>query len=771
MGKHYPKSCSPSFLLLSFQVCPNEKFFVSGLLRNFNHFFKMFLLVAALAVASASRDHTNLVGPYSALPDLDCAVRALAYDFSVHTTPWADAQNVADALRLAIDCPNNTLVPAPVPRASGVPAGSPVPSGASVFFADSVHGSDSGGSGTQASPFATISRALAAARAASPPATIVLREGTFFLPATLELTASDSGLTMSAFPGENPVVSGGVSLAGLAWQPVVLPSPSPSPQPSINGPFPGSIIDHCVNSPGASNPGVCVPLGKLPSALACKSACLASPQCTGYTYHEVGAGPSWSTWCYARQDGYAVNDGEGGHSCGWRTSAPPPADLNVWQATLPSSVGDFDQLFLAGRRLQRARWPNANAETQQFPEGFASGARYLPPHTYPPPSEVNLPGINPDSHDFPNFQWGTGGTVANFTTGSFWGTQNPPAGGQYRVPSGMDISSVPGVDPSTWSRVSGGIVHVFQGGYWGDWKFNLSAEVINGSTLMYEAGGWQEARGGGGNDWYVENIPELLDVAGEWYFNTDTRVLQIAFNGTNATGADTLVAAQLPEILRLTGSAASPVAGVTLLGLTFAHTLTDYMLPYTVPSGGDWSFHDGGQVRLSGTQGVSVVNCTFFAPGGNGLMVSGYNRATRVLDSEFAYTGASAIVSAGLGGGALDAGAPNFPEGLLIQGCVGREIGVYVKQSGFFYEGVTANFSVLGCVVFNAARAIININDDFAGGHLVQSNLMFNGVRESHDHGNLNSWNREPYAWRIGSEAVIPLPIVVTRNFIVSSNF
>jgi hypothetical protein len=47
-------------------------------------------------------DHTHLVGPHAMDPELDCAIRSLALDFSQVITPWADPALVSDALRLAI---------------------------------------------------------------------------------------------------------------------------------------------------------------------------------------------------------------------------------------------------------------------------------------------------------------------------------------------------------------------------------------------------------------------------------------------------------------------------------------------------------------------------------------------------------------------------------------------------------------------------------------------------------------------------------------------
>lgn len=67
-------------------------------------------------------------------------------------------------------------------------------------------------------------------------------------------------------------------------------------------------------------------------------------------------------------------------------------------------------------------------------------------------------------------------------------------------------------------------------------------------------------------------------------------------------------------------------------------------------------------------------------------------------------------------------------------------------------------------VCYNGPRAGININDGFGGGNVFEGNLVFNmvrleclavasrpfiplvvQVRETGDHGPLNSWDRQPY--------------------------
>ena len=50
-----------------------------------------------------------------------------------------------------------------------------------------------------------------------------------------------------------------------------------------------------------------------------------------------------------------------------------------------------------------------------------------------------------------------------------------------------------------------------------------------------------------------------------------------------------------------------------------------------------------------------------------------------------------------------------MPAGNLIEGNFAHEFGLYVKQSGFYYQGVSANATVRENVFFNGPRAGINV--------------------------------------------------------------
>jgi hypothetical protein len=76
--------------------------------------------------------------------------------------------------------------------------------------------------GTLQKPFATLRRAQEAVR--QKPGTVFLRGGTYYLPETLVFRAEDSGTkdapaVFAAYENERPVLSGGVKLDNLDWQP------------------------------------------------------------------------------------------------------------------------------------------------------------------------------------------------------------------------------------------------------------------------------------------------------------------------------------------------------------------------------------------------------------------------------------------------------------------------------------------------------------------------------------------------------------------------
>jgi hypothetical protein len=154
---------------------------------------------------------------------------------------------------------------------------------------------------------------------------------------------------------------------------------------------------------------------------------------------------------------------------------------------------------------------------------------------------------------------------------------------------------------------------------------------------------------------------------------------------------------------------------------------------------------------LEGTEGASVTGCSFERLDGTALMVSGYNRDARITDNDFSWIGGSAMVAWGrttgdpTGADGPDGTGGDQPRYTLFARNVGRELGIWEKQSSFVFQAVTAGNHYEGNVAFNGPRAGVNWNDGFMGGHNLTRNVIFNMCRESSDHGNFNSWDRQVY--------------------------
>jgi hypothetical protein len=185
---------------------------------------------------------------------------------------------------------------------------------------------------------------------------------------------------------------------------------------------------------------------------------------------------------------------------------------------------------------------------------------------------------------------------------------------------------------------------------------------------------------------------------------------------------------------------------LTLVGLTLTATQPTFLTRrFRAPSGGDWSFSEAAAVLLSHTQGALLSNCTLVNLGGNGVYVYGANVGAQVRGCSFSRLGESGVVACGERGILQDLRGWGVPVGTVVADSLFSELGVFVKQSGAFYAALAANSTVARNIAFNLPRAALNVNDGAHGGHVLEGNLFFQTVRESQDHGSVNTWERQPY--------------------------
>jgi hypothetical protein len=92
-------------------------------------------------------------------------------------------------------------------------------------------------------------------------------------------------------------------------------------------------------------------------------------------------------------------------------------------------------------------------------------------------------------------------------------------------------------------------------------------------------------------------------------------------------------------------------------------------------------------------------------------------------------------------------------------------------QVSCYHQTLACHNTITKNVCYDGPRAGFNFNDGMGGGNLMAQNLIFNMVRETDDHGPVNSWSRIPFDTTRGANApglgAIPALTVIEHNFII----
>ena len=435
---------------------------------------------------------------------------------------------------------------------------------------------------------------------------------------------------------------------------------------------------------------------------------------------------------------------------------------NIYKADLSSdNIDTIPGLRVNMKRAIRARYPNADPEL-----GFGSSLtanKWLSP-TLPSQPDTE---INPDtpfrnsSDSFQKYQLGVGGPCKYFDPpAGYWCGSKTSGGGAftYKVPSGMvaDKTKLPN---SPYKNPKGAVIQTWRPAHWASWMFEVGSYDASSGTFLFSSGGFQGARGNNnGAEIVVENVMEELDYPNEWFYDEESKTLYFFFNATSGTEPPSdavYVATQLKTLIVINGTMSEPVEDVTIRGVNFRDTAYTYMDPHGMPSGGDWALERMGALFFEGTKNVTVDSCIFERLDGNGIMVSGFNRNTTIQNSEFLWIGSTAIAQwgytsgtnvPGMGWNGTDGNQPRFSR--ILHNFV-HELGIWEKQSSFYFQAKSCQNLIMGNIFFNGPRAGINFNDGFGGASNVTENFLFNTCRESGDHGPFNSWDRQVYVTKV----------------------
>jgi hypothetical protein len=456
----------------------------------------------------------------------------------------------------------------------------------------------------------------------------------------------------------------------------------------------------------------------------------------------------------------------------WSIHSKTAAGGTIMKAQVPPFVNldHFNELYIDETRAIVAKYPNGDPSTQGLyadVPGFFNGAQSWVPPIQIPSMKIFVEEPSRNGTVFTNYQDGLGGGASVFNPPrNYWSVTTPRGVMNYAVPRGVILKNGALPHLSNWSKPSTGFVHAFHGDYWGSWVFEIASSNITQNTIMVGRGGFQEAHGWNrGGAFYVANIFEELDSPNEWFLDKDTRTLYFM---PNDTMPNVFVASQIPCIISVSGSSIeNPVHNILIQGLTFTQTSNTYMRDYMVPSGGDWSVHRGGTIYLENTKNIIITHSLFTELGSNGVALIDYNDATTISLNEFVWLGDSGIILVGTTNGIDGFSVASQPANTLIQSNLFHETGIYIKQSSPVLITVSRSVSVIGNLMFNIPRAAININDGFYGNHTISYNVIFNTVRETSDHGPINTWDRQPYL----SDAMQPgIPSLRQHNSFIHHN-
>ncbi|MGN0229579.1 MAG: PDZ domain-containing protein [Muribaculaceae bacterium] len=315
-----------------------------------------------------------------------------------------------------------------------------------------------------------------------------------------------------------------------------------------------------------------------------------------------------------------------------------------------------------------------------------------------------------------------------------------------------------------WKNPEGGYLHAMHKHDWGDFHYRITGKDSHGKLSL--EGGWQNNRPMGlhHDNRMVENIFEELDAPGEWYFDkAQKRLYYYPMPGEDIHKA-TFESPQLKHLIEIAGSKSQPVKNVTIEGIDLTLTVRTFMEHYDQLLRSDWTIYRGACIIFRGTEHCAIKDCNIYNTGGNAVFFDKYNRHSSVSGTHFFAIGASAVCFVGDVEGvkspsfSYDEFVPlqdmdfskgpknqNHPAYCVVDNNLIHHIGLFEKQITGVELSMCRNITVSHNSIYHTPRAGINISEGTWGGHIIEYNDIFNTVKETGDHGSINSWGRDRF--------------------------
>ncbi len=285
---------------------------------------------------------------------------------------------------------------------------------------------------------------------------------------------------------------------------------------------------------------------------------------------------------------------------------------NLWTAALPEVAAGrwyFQQLFVNGKRAQRARTPN---------EGF-----------------FRVAGYDAATTDAQGRKISRQNTAFRFAPG----------------------------DVRRWERLEDAVAVVYHS--WETSLLRIKAVDLENSTVEFTGpAGWRFGYWGPKQRYHVENVAEALDAPGEWYLNRQTGVLSyFPLPGQKIETAE-VVAPTTDELLRFDGipEMGLPVEHVALRGLAFRHA--DWTLEPQGHSDAQAVFRVPAAIIATGARDCALEECEIAHVGTYGIWLRRGSSGCRLVKNHLFDLGAGAIR---VGEMEMPRDAADFADGNLVE--------------------------------------------------------------------------------------------------------
>lgn len=144
--------------------------------------------------------------------------------------------------------------------------------------------------------------------------------------------------------------------------------------------------------------------------------------------------------------------------------------------------------------------------------------------------------------------------------------------------------------------------------------------------------------------YYIENAREALDAPGEWYLDRDKGEIAYWPTLGENLASEEVVAANLPRLVRLEGEPEKgrPVREITFRGLEFRHA--DWTMARDgYADAPQAAVHVGAAFEAEGAESCAVERCTFSQVGGYGVWFGRAAKRNRVVANEIRDAGAGGV--------------------------------------------------------------------------------------------------------------------------------